>query len=328
MNICYEGAKYMSKKNVILTITQICVISILVGILVVVIIEKIENEKKNEALQRNHGYAYEESEDIKKLREIIENICRTSEYKPYGKPLIMFAEVLGTSEYKTEYPDYEKFISTEDNVWYCTDCSIDEEYIGEYIGTMTSSNKEEYEIYKINDISSEYAVTFKEAEPDCYMGLINTKEYAPENIQDFIADTNLKNSDVEINMTFTEQSQEGDKIKYGIMTFIDEDEYLWNNFLDNNKYIYVDNDFYYKKCIEEFDIFIFHKTLKIIYKLNINYKGNIEIESKRGYPYEFESTEEAAEKFLKYISENYEGYKEESPVQGPTLGNKNEFTND
>lgn len=211
MNICYEGAKYMSKKNVILTITQICVISILVGILVVVIIEKIENEKKNEALQRNHGYTYEESEDIKKLREIIENICRTSEYKPYGKPLIMFAEVLGTSEYKTEYPDYEKFISTEDNVWYCTDCSIDEEYIGEYIGTMTSSNKEEYEIYKIKDISSEYAVAFKETEPDCYMGLINTKEYAPENIQDFIADTNLKNSDVEINMTFTEQSQEGYK---------------------------------------------------------------------------------------------------------------------
>lgn len=210
---------------------------------------------------------------------MVKDICMAGEYKPYGKPFIMFAEILGTPEYKTEYPEYEKFFSTDDYVWRCTQSSINE-------------------------------------------------EYAPENIQDFIADTNLKNSDMEINMTFKWQFKKGGETKYGIMTFIDEDEYLWNNFFNDNKYIYVDEDFYYKNCIEEFDIFIYHKTLKLIYKININYKGNIEIESKCRYPYEFESTEEAAKKFLEYISENYEGYKEESPIQGPTLGDKNQFTDD
>ncbi len=324
-----EGEKHMSKKNVILTIMPIIVLGILVSILAIIIANKIEKTDKNIEYNRSHhGYEVEESEDIKMLREMVKDICRAGEYKPYGKPFIMFAEILSTPEYKTEYPEYEKFFSTDDYVWRCTQSSINEEYIGDYIGTVTSSNKEEYKIYKIKDISSEYAVAFKETEPDCYMGLINTEEYAPENIQDFIADTNLKNSDVEINMTFKGQFKKGGETKYGIMTFIDEDEYLWNNFFNDNKYKYVDEDFYYKNCIEEFDIFIYHKTLKLIYKININYKGNIEIESKCRYPYEFESTEEAAKKFLEYISENYEGYKEESPIQGPTLGDKNQFTDD
>lgn len=121
----------MKKRNIILTITQICVISILAGILVVGIIEKIENTKKNKALQRNHCYVCEESEDIKMLREMIKDICSAGKYKPYGKPFIIFAEILSTPEYKTEYPEYEKFFSTDDYVWRCTQSSIDEEYIGE-----------------------------------------------------------------------------------------------------------------------------------------------------------------------------------------------------
>lgn len=169
-------------------------------------------------------------------------------------------------------------------------------------------------------------MAFKETEPDCYMGLVNTEKYAPENLQDFIADTNLKNSNVEINLIFTGQFQEGGETQYGIMTFLDEDEYLWNNFLGNNKY--VGEEFFADYCIEEFDIFIYHKALKIIYKITINDKGNIDIHSNYQQPYEFESTTEEAIKLIEYLSENYEGYKEESPVQGPKLGDKNEFIND
>lgn len=320
----------MSKKTVILTITPIIVLAILVSILAVSIIEKVEKNEKETEMNR-HGFREEpeESEEVKNIRQMLEQICETSQYNPYGKPFIMFAKALSYPEYDIEYPEYDKFISTEDYVWRCTNNSISEEYIGECIGTKISLNdKKEYKIYKIKDISSEYAVAFKETEPDCYMGLVNT-EYAPENLSDFIEDTNLKNSDLEINLSFTAQFQEEGEKQYGIMTFIDEDEYLWNEFFKDNKYIYVDQDYYYSyycdNYIEEFHIYIYQKTLKSIFCVNINNKVDIEIKSDYRYPYEFESNAEEVIKLINYIAENYEGYKEESPIQGPTLSDKNEF---
>ena len=316
----------MNKKNIILTTVSTIIIATLVIISVVLVIgKKKENSERSEG---NKGYGYVEDENEAKAREKLEDMIEkkwvASKYNSYGKPFMMFAEVLKYSEYETEYPQYDKFTSSEDYIWRCTENSISEENVGECIGKLTGINEKEYEIYKIEGISSEYAVAFKETEPDCYMVLINS-EYIPENVQDFIEDTDIKNSDVEINMIFREQLQKESTEKYGLMTFIDKDEYLWNNFLGDNKYI--GEDIYYGH-FDEFNIYVYHKTLKLIYVINVNDKGNIGIRLDNIHSFEFESTTEEVGKFIEYISENYEAYKEESPVQGPEIAYKNELIND
>ena len=306
----------MSKKTVILAITPVFVLAILVSILSVVIIHKIENTDKEE----NYEKIFNESEVGKKINEL----CESVEYRPYDKQHIKY---LG----KEEYPDNaislkeEGFFSLGD--WFCTCNSVDVEYIGKSIGTGTSEyTNTEYEIYEIKDVSSEYAVAYKDTDLNCYMGLINY-QYQPESLQAYLEDLNITSSDVEIVMGYTEQSTDDSEEKSVMVTFEAEDNYLFTEFFKDREYVgRIGRGMNSQENITVMSIYIYQKALKHKIRLAVGLYGSISTDSGEISSL-FSGSADKTLELLEYMSKNYEGYKEEYAEQGqlPILGDKNEF---
>lgn len=307
----------MNKKTVILTITPIFVLAILVSILSVVIIHKIENTGEKE----NYEKIFNESKVGKKINEL----CASVEYRPYDKTHIEYLQTM-------EYPDNgisfkeEGFFSS--GGWFCTCNSVDLEYIGKCVGTGTGEYTDtEYEIYEIKDVSSEYAVAYKDTDLNCYMGVINY-QYQPESLQDYIEKLNITNSDVEIIMGYTEKLKEAGEEKLMWVTFTAEDDYIFNEYFKDRKYVgRIGRGMYSQESITVMSIYMYQKALKQKICLDIGLYGSISTDTCGEVPTLFSGSTEATLELLEYMSKNYEGYKEEYTQQGqlPILGDKNEF---
>lgn len=308
---------HISKKTVILTIASIIMLTILVSILAIIIINKIE---KTDTEKENYEKIIEESEVGKKINEI----CMSVEYRPYDK---IHIEYMG----RTEYPDNgislkeEGFFSSGD--WLCTCNSVDVKYIGEYIGIGTSEyTDKEYEVYEIRDVSSEYAVAYKDTDLGCYMGVIN-QWYQPESLQAYIEDLNITNSDVEIILGYTEKSKNNDEKKLMWVTFTAEDNYLFDEFFRDREYVgKIGRGMHSGENIIVMSVYIYQKALKHKIGLDVGLYGSISTDSWE-VPSLFSGNADATLELLEYMSENYEGYKEEyvEPDNLPILGDKNEF---
>ena len=307
----------MSKKTVILTITPIIVLGILASILAVIIINKIE---KADMEEKNYEKIIEKSEVGKKINEL----CASVEYRPYNNTHVEYTG-------KLEYPNNgitfkeEGFFSAGD--WLCTFNSVDANYIGKYIGTGTSEyTDKEYEVYEIRDVSSEYAVAYKDTDLDCYMGLIN-RWYQPESLQMYIDDLNIINNDVEIIISYNEKSKDNDEEKLMWVTFIADDNYLFNEFFKNRKYVRrIGRGINSSEEITVMSICLYQKELKHKIYLDVGLNGSISTDGMDA-PSLFSGSADATLELLEYMSENYEGYKEESIETDnlPILGDKNEF---
>ena len=307
----------MSKKNVILTIIPIIVVGVFVSILTVIIINKVEKTDT----EKNYEKIIDESEVGKKINEI----CAAVEYRPYDKPHM---EYMGKLEYPNNGNTFkeEGFFSSGD--WASTFNSVDVNYIGKYIGTGISEYIEkEYEVYEIKDVSSEYAVAYKDTDLDCYMGLINM-QYQPESIQMYIDDLNITNSDVEILIGYKENTKNNDEEKLMWVTFMAEDNYLFNEFFKNREYVgRIRRGMYSSESITVMRIYLYQKALKYKICLNVGLYGSISTDSFCEISSLFSGNTDATLELLEYMSENYEGYKEEyvEPDNLPVLGDKNEF---
>lgn len=280
----------MSKKSKLFIICSISLVAILISICIIFFIKKLGDTAINN-----------ETEIDRKIAEL----CNASEYKKYGSTIF---DVLNPNNY---YPEYDEFLSSEDEKWSCTRNSICKENIGERIGTITSSrSKKDYEVYEIKNISSKYAIAFYEMVLECYMTLICT-EYYPSNLQEYISDTNLTNSDVEIYMYYSEtQALDKESAKCGRVLFSDEDKYLWNDFFRENRYIGFSerNDEYIAMSI-----YIYQKTLDDYFEVRLQQDGTIHIyQLNTFFPYVFEGKTDDLIQFIDYVAQHYEGYKEDS----------------
>ena len=297
-----KGAKYMSRKNIILTIVSIIsmlTLAVLVSILADIIIEKTDNSAKE-----NYEKVFQQSVIGKRINEL----CASVEYRPYDKTHIEYLP----REYHSERgisPKEEGFFSSGD--WLCTHYSVDMEYIDKYIETCTDEyTDKEYEIYEIKDVSSEYAVAYKDTDLDCYMGVINLW-YQPESLQDYIEDLNITNSDVEIILGYTEKSKNNDEEKLMWVTFTAEDDYLFNEFFKDRKYIgKIGRGMNSGEEIIVMSVYIYQKALKHKVCLDIGLHGSISTDSWEGSSL-FSGSAYTTWELLEYMSENYVGYKEE-----------------
>ena len=291
----------MSKKNFILTITSMFVLAILVSILLVIIIDKIE---KTDTKKEYYDEIYEESVIGKRINEL----CASVEYRPYDKTHIEYL----TREYYSERgisPKEEGFFASGD--WLCTYYSVDMEYVDKYIGTCIDEyTDKEYEIYEIKDVSSEYAVAYKDTDLDCYMGVINLW-YQPESLQDYIEDLNITNSDVEIGLGYTEKSKNDSEETLMRVTFTAEDDYLFNEFFKDREYVgKIGRGMHSGENIIVMSVYIYQKALKHKIRLKVGLYGSISTDSWEGSSL-FSGSAYATWELLEYMSENYEGYKEE-----------------
>ncbi len=307
----------MSKKNVILimlSISSIAVLAVLGGILADIIIEKTDTD------ENKYEKIYEESEVGKKINEL----CADVKYRTYDKTHI---EDLAREHYSENgiSPKEEGFFSSGD--WLCTYYSVDEEYIGKYIGICTDEyDGKEYEIYEIKDVSSEYAVAYKDTDEDCYFGLTNFF-YQPESLQDYIKDLNITNPYVEISFEYTETSKNDNKEKIMKITFMAEDDYLFNEFFKNRKYVgKIGRGMNSREKINVMSVYLYQKELKLKIRLMVGLNGSISTDGME-VPSLFSGNAGATLELLEYMSENYTGYKEEyvEPDNLPILGDKNEF---
>lgn len=308
----------MSKKNVILimlSISSIAALAILGGILADIIMEKTDTD------ENKYEKIYEESEVGKKIDEL----CAIVEYRPYDKTHIDDL----AREYYSENgisPKEEGFFASGD--WMCTYYSVDKEYIGKYIETCADEyDNKEYEIYEIKDVSSEYAVAYKDATVDYYFGLINFF-YLPESLQDYIKDLNITNSYVEIDLGYIGTLKNDDEKKMTRVTFAVEDDYLFNEFFKDRKYVgKIGRGMYSSEKITVMSIYLYQKELKLKIRLDVGLNGSISTDGMEISSL-FSGNADATLKLLDYIAEHYEGYKEEEYIESdnlPILGDKNEF---
>ena len=111
------------------------------------------------------------------------------------------------------------------------------------------------------------------------------------------------------------------------ITFMAEDDYLFNEFFKNRKYVgKIGRGMNSREKINVMSVYLYQKELKLKIRLMVGLNGSISTDGME-VPSLFSGNADATLELLEYMSENYTGYKEEyvEPDNLPILGDKNEF---
>ena len=262
-------------------VAAIIAVTLVLGVGVIVLIQIGANHK------------YKEAEEI--INEALSNIEELQVYKAEKKQTQM-------SDYGLNRSDIYRLVF--DGNGSCNE-PINEESVDKYIRTVQvdfGDKKENCDIYSVKNMPSDYIVAAKGEEEDIFYGVTNYK-YKVKDLESYKESRQLDNSDVSAIFGVGEN-----RVIYNNI----DCEYICNTYLAGNEKCIDQYKCKHDESVERLDFRICfeQKATNMSYLMFADKNGAIVImERDTGMHYEFEFDMDNTTEMLKYIKNNYQGYR-------------------